>query len=118
MSSSATDAGGDAAELEAAARAASVAAQRLLDKSATREISDAAVQQLVGAAARLFARKVEEERRYFSPLTSPTAATPTEAATLITELLRAVDLNLFDLSMWAGRPRDGADQSGTGIVGT
>jgi hypothetical protein len=29
----------------------------------------------------------------------------------VTELLRAVDLNLFDLSMWASRPRHARDEN-------
>lgn len=117
MSSSGTDANAGS-ELEAAAAAAFAATERALAGGDTSAISDAAVQQLLTAGIRVFARKVEDERRYFSPLTAPNAATPTDAAVVITELLRAVDLNLFDLSMWAGRPRTGADESGTGIVGT
>ena len=107
-----------AADLEAAGRAAIDAAERALAAGSTGAVSDAAVQQLLTAALRVFARKIEDERRYFSPLTHSGAPTPTEAAGLVTELLRAVDLNLFDLSMWAGRPRHGADESGAGIVGT
>ena len=106
------------AELVAAVAAAFAAAERALAAEGTRAVPDLAVQQLITAGARLFARKIEDEQRYFSPLTAPHAVTPTEAAVLITELLRAVDLNLFDLSMWAGRPRHAADESGTGIIGT
>jgi len=29
----------------------------------------------------------------------------------VTELLRAADLNLFDLSMWASRPRHPRDEN-------
>jgi hypothetical protein len=40
-------------------------------------------------------------------VTAGDAVTPTDAAVMVTELLQAVNLNLFDLSMWAtGRPRD------------
>ena len=115
MSSSPTE---PTAELERMAAAALTAADGALAAGTTSAISDSAVQQLMTASVRLFARKIEDERRYFSPLAAPNAITPTEAAVLITELLRAVDLNLFDLSMWAGRPRHGADESGTGIIGT
>jgi hypothetical protein len=92
--------------LEQAARDAFAAAEKALADDTTAGISDAAVQQLLTAGTRLFARKVELEGRYFSPLTAPDAATATDAAVLMTELMRAVDLNLFDLSMWASRPRD------------
>ena len=107
-----------AAELEVLVAAASAVAERALDADATRAVPDATVQLLITSGARLFARKIENEQRYFSPVRAPNAVTPTEAAILITELLRAVDLNLFDLSMWAGRPRDASDESGTGIIGT
>lgn len=103
MSSSTPDA---AARFEAAARAAFVAAEEALADGSTAVVSDAAVQQLLTAGTRLFARKVELEGRYFSPLTAPDAVTATDAAVLMTETMRAVDLNLFDLSMWASRPRD------------
>jgi hypothetical protein len=103
MSSSAPD---PAVRLEAAARDAFAAAEQALAEERTDTVSDAAVQQLLTAGTRLFARKIELERRYFPPLTGPDAATPTDAAVMMTEMLRAVDLNLFDLSMWAARPRE------------
>ena len=101
-------------QLEAAAGEAFAAAEQVLAGEASAAVSDAAVQQLITAGMRLFARKVELEGRYFSPLTAPGAATPTDAAVLMTEMMRAVDLNLFDLSMWAARPRDEADVTARG----
>jgi hypothetical protein len=80
-------------------------AEAELSTDATRAVPDATVQALMLAAVRLYSRKVEEERRNFLPLPSPEAATPTEVAVAVTELLAAVNLNLFDLSMWASRPR-------------
>jgi hypothetical protein len=107
MSSSPADAASPAAQLAQAASAAFAVAEQALADDTTSEISDAAVQQLLTAGTRLFARKVERERRYFSPVTAGDAVTPTDAAVMVTELLQAVNLNLFDLSMWAtGRPRD------------
>jgi hypothetical protein len=103
MSSSAPDA---AERLAAAAADAFAAAEEALAAGTTDRIPDAAVQQLLTAGTRLIARKMEMERRYFSPLTHRDAVTATEGAMLMTELMRAVDLNLFDLSMWASRPRD------------
>src|SRR6185437_4444791 len=100
----------DAAErLEAAAREAAALATELLAADGTATISDQTVQDLLTAGTRLFARKVEQERRYFAPLGAPDAVTPTDAATMVTEMLHTVNLNLFDLSMWAGRPRGDAD---------
>jgi hypothetical protein len=103
MSSSPADA---AARLETAARDALAAAEELIAANATATASDRAVQQLLTAGTRLFARKVELERRYFPPVTALDALTPTEAAVTVTEILQAVNLNLFDLSMWSTRPRD------------
>jgi hypothetical protein len=102
MSSSATDA---SARLSAAGTEALAAADRALADGSTAQVTDEAVQQLLTAGIRLFARKMELESRYFSPLTGHDAVTATEGAMLMTELMRAVDLNLFDLSMWASRPR-------------
>ena len=92
-------------QLEAAAETAFRAAEAALADDATGEISDVAVQQLLTAGARLFARKMELEERYFPPFTSPDATTATEVATTVSEMLRAADLNTFDLSMWFNRPR-------------
>ena len=99
----------ETARLSAAALEAQHLATAVLSGDRTAAIPDEAVQQLLTAGIRLFAAKVELERRYFSPLTSSDAVTATDTATLVTELLRAVNLNLFDLSMWAARPRDGDD---------
>ena len=107
MSASPPEAGSEASlRFEAAAASALAAAREALILGATAQISDEALHQLFEAGTRLFARKVEEERRYFLPLSGKDAVTPTDAAVTVLELLRAVDLNLFDLSMWAGRPRE------------
>ena len=97
--------GSDAQALETAAAAALEAAQALLANGDTAGVSDRAVQQLLTAGTCLFARKTDEEQRYFPPLTAPDAATATDVAVTVTDLLRAVNLNLFDLAMWANRPR-------------
>ncbi len=97
--------GSDTQALEAAAAAALEAAEAALANDTTAEISDLAVQRLMTAGTRLFARKAEQENRYFSPLTGPDAATATDVAITVTDLLRAVNLNTFDLAMWSNRPR-------------
>lgn len=105
-----------AARLEAAAREVVAAAEQALAQETTAEVSDAAVQQLITAGTKLFARKVEHEQRYFPPLAGSEGVTATEAAVLVTELLRTVNLNLFDLSMWATR-RDAMDDAGASAAG-
>ena len=91
--------------LEAAAAAALEAAEAALASHTTAEISDLAVQRLLTAGTRLFARKAEQESRYFSPLTDANAATATDVAITVSDLLHAVNLNTFDLAMWSNRPR-------------
>ncbi|WP_431284966.1 hypothetical protein ACQW02_09170 [Humitalea sp. 24SJ18S-53] len=102
----------DAPDIARVAEQALALAEAALTAEATRAIPDEAVQQLIAAGLKLFAAKVELEQRHFLPVGGRDAVTPTEVAVTVTELLRAVDLNLFDLSMWAGRPRFGADETG------
>ncbi len=99
-------------DLAGHARQALAAAEAALAEELTAEVADETAQQLLTAGLRLFARKVEQERRHFPPVAAPEAVTPTEVAVTVTELLQAVNLNLFDLSMWAGRPPYGTDDAG------
>jgi sulfur transfer complex TusBCD TusB component (DsrH family) len=81
----------------------------------TAGISDASVQQLLTTATRLYARKTDVEARSFSPLADGSILTATDVAVTVTALLRAADLNLFDLAMWAGRAQpvgEGSDGNG------
>jgi len=95
----------DIATLIRAAAEAFQAAERALEREETADIPDEAVQQLLTAGTRLFARKVDVEDRYFLPVTARQAVTATEVVVTVNDLIRAVDLNLFDVSMWASRPR-------------
>lgn len=97
----------DAEQFEQAALAAFLAMERIMSDGTSSRVSDLAIQQIITAGARLFAAKIDQEQRTFLPVVAPHAITATEAAVLSTELLPAVDLNLFDLSAWASRPRDG-----------
>ena len=99
MSSPETDAGA-VSRLEAAAIAAFAAAEQALADGTTGSISDETVQRLLTAGTRLFARKVEHERREFLPLISANAASATETVVVLSGMLRAVNLSIFDLSMW------------------
>ena len=96
---------GAVSRLEAAAIAAFAAAEQALAEGTTADITDEAIQRLLTAGTRLFARKVEQERRDFLPLASPNAVTATETVVVLSGMLRATNLNMFDLSMWVdGRP--------------
>ncbi len=96
-------------ELEAAARKALEVAEKALNDGTTDQISDEVVQCLLTAGTRLFANKVEMEDRFFLPFTSPEATTATDVVVTVSDMLRAVNLNTFDLSMWFRRPRPGED---------
>jgi hypothetical protein len=76
---------------------------RRLAAGETADISDESVRQLLTTATRLYARKTDEEARSFSPLADGSILTATDVAVTVTALMHAADLNLFDLSMWAGR---------------
>jgi hypothetical protein len=89
----------------AATDAWALATQALVEGRAC-DVPDEVIQQLLAAGVRLFAQKVDEERRYFSPVPEGSGLTATDVAVVSVELMRTVDLNLFDLSMWASRPRD------------
>jgi hypothetical protein len=103
MSSSTHDAA--ARRLAALAEEALALTESLMRCGAVADVTDQTAQQLVTAAAKLYAGKTDAERRHFPPVTAPNAVSPTDVAVLATEMMRAVDLNIFDLSMWASRPR-------------
>lgn len=90
---------------EKAAGDAHAAMEQLMSDGKTSKVSDLAVQQIITAGIRIFAKKIDEESRYFAPIVDQHGVTATDAAVMTTELLPAVDLNLFDLSLWASRPR-------------
>lgn len=93
------------AALGAAADVVFEAAERALADETTGDIPDEVVQKLLTAASRLYARKLDAEDRIFLPVVSRQALTATEVVQTACELMRAVDLNPFDLAMWFSRPR-------------
>ena len=97
----------DYGELDAAARTAPDIAEKALNDGPTDNIPDDTVQRLLTAGNRLFANKVEMEDRFFLPFTSPEATTATDVVVVVSDMLRAVNLNTFDLAMWFRRPRPG-----------
>lgn len=109
MSSSEPKSDGAYAGIDDAAASALDIAERALNAGETEQISDATVQRLLTAGARLFANKVEMEERYFCPFTSPEAVTATDVVMTVSDMLRAANLNTFDLAMWFRRPRPDDD---------
>lgn len=95
----------DPATIDDAAATALEIAERAIDEGTTEAISEETVQRLLTAGARLFACKVEMEDRYFVPFDAPLTVTATDVVVTVSEMLRAANLNTFDLAMWFRRPR-------------
>jgi hypothetical protein len=81
------------------------AARRDLSQPEAGEIADADLAKAITATVRLYAARVEA-RDEFPPLLDKDEVTATDVAIVASELIRAVDMNSFDLSMWYGRPRN------------
>ncbi len=105
----------EASEIDSAeaARAIYKAALEAVEAGETQKFSEATVQQLMTAAVKLFAAKVEQEDRFFSPVLGPgEVVTPTDVVVTVSEILRAVNLYTFDLAMWFNRPRPPGEEEG------
>ena len=66
-------------------------------------ISDAALQQVLTAAVKLYAAKVERRGHDVTPF-APGKVTATETVVTACGLIRAADLNMFDVAIWFHRP--------------
>jgi hypothetical protein len=62
------------------------------------------LERVITAATRLYAAKAESEATFPPPVCAE-KITPTEVVTLVSEMLRAANLGLFDLAMWYRRAR-------------
>jgi hypothetical protein len=60
--------------------------------------SDAEIQTMLAKAVRLFAERVERDGAL--PAFAPDAATATEVMVTVTAMLKAVNLQVFELGMW------------------
>jgi hypothetical protein len=67
-------------------------------------IASSELERVITAAVKLYAAKAEVEETLAAPI-SAERATPTEVVIVVSEMLRAVNLNVFDLAMWYRRPR-------------
>jgi HPt (histidine-containing phosphotransfer) domain-containing protein len=65
-------------------------------------IADEALQRVLSAAVRLYAAKAEDRTRELPPFGNE-RVNATEAVTAICAIMRAADLNFFDLQMWYRR---------------
>jgi hypothetical protein len=90
--------------LSSAAAAFAETAERVLASGAASQIESGDIERVLTAAMKLYAAKAEAEANPPPPV-SADKITPTEAVVVISETMRAVNLNLFDLSMWYRRAR-------------
>src|SRR5262245_66188359 len=65
-------------------------------------VDDAALQRVLAAAVRLYAAKSEDRAEELAPF-GDRPVNATEAVTAICAMMRAADLNFFDLAMWYRR---------------
>lgn len=70
-------------------------------------ISDEALRRVLTAAVKIYAAKAEGSPDEVPPFDKHDV-TATEAVTAVCAMIRAVDLNLFDVAMWFRRPLSGA----------
>ena len=66
-------------------------------------IPDAELARVMTAAVRLYAAKVDVDGAPALPV-EPDKLTPTDIVVTVSALIKAVGLNLWDLSMWFQRP--------------
>jgi hypothetical protein len=65
-------------------------------------VSDESLQRVLSAAVRLYAAKTEDRAHELAPF-GDKPVNATEAVTAICAIMRAADLNFFDLQMWYRR---------------
>jgi hypothetical protein len=78
-------------------------AERALTSGDLDLVPDAELERVLTAAVRLYAAKVDLDNKAISPVTAE-KLTPTDVVVSVTAMIRAVGLNLWDLSMWFQRP--------------
>ncbi|MEE8332683.1 MAG: hypothetical protein V3R85_02455 [Alphaproteobacteria bacterium] len=93
-----------AGSANSAIESAFAAAMAALNQGDSEAVTAEAVQKLLTAGAKLYCRKLSEEDTYFGPFLESETVTATEAVVAIAEIMRAADLNTFDLAMWMSRP--------------
>ena len=74
-----------------------------LKRSRPETISDRTLQQVLTAAVKVYAAKVEQRGHDVAPF-PPNAVTATESVVAACGMIRAADLNMFDVAIWFHRP--------------
>jgi hypothetical protein len=79
------------------------AARDALKRGEPDAVSDRALQQVLAAAVKLYAAKVERRGHEVGPF-PPNTVTATETVVAACGMIRAADLNMFDVAIWFHRP--------------
>ncbi len=79
------------------------AAERALASGQLDGVSDAELERVMTAAVRLYAAKAEGDTA--PAVVAPEQVTPTDIVVTVSALIRAVGLNLWDVSMWFNREK-------------
>ena len=96
------------AEFAAAAGAFAVAAERALAGGEASQLAGGDIERAMSAAVKVYAARTEAlAGETPAPPVSAERVTPTEVVVVVSEMLRAVDVSLFDLAMWYRRPTSG-----------
>ncbi len=90
------------AEFRGVADAFADVAERGLANGTFSSVPSSELQRVLTAAIKLYAAKAEAEEQFPAPV-SAEKVTPTEIVLVVSELLRAADISLFDLAMWYRR---------------
>jgi hypothetical protein len=91
-------------ELRVLVEAFTDVAERALSSGDFSGITNSDLERAMTAAVKLYAAKSEVDETLAAPI-SAERVTPTEVVIVVSEMLRAVNLNVFDLAMWYRRPR-------------
>jgi hypothetical protein len=84
------------------------AVESALKRGEPQAISDASLRRVLTAAVRVYSAKAEDVGREIAPFLANTV-TATETVTAACAMIRAADLNLFDVAMWFRRPVAGEE---------
>jgi hypothetical protein len=79
------------------------AAEHALQSGKLDSVSDAELERVMTAAVRLYAAKAETDEP--PAVVTPELVTPTDIVVTVSALIRAVGLNLWDVSMWFNRAK-------------
>jgi hypothetical protein len=88
--------------MNAEVEALNALAERTLASGNFDAFSDADLEHVMTSVVKLYVAKAEATGAYPPPVTAE-RVTPTEVVTVVSEMIRAAGLNLFDLSMWFRR---------------